>query len=86
MSCVIADFANDGLLPFGSVVNEAARESVRSTATAFPQRDFDRDRAMLSVRVVAYASLCPAPGDAFRQQSGTGVNQDLVQLRRDSGV
>ena len=24
-------------------------------------------------RIVGYASLCSAPGDAFRQESGTGV-------------
>src|ERR1039457_1369753 len=28
-------------------------------------------------RVVAYASLCSAPGDAFKQESGTGVSRQL---------
>ena len=28
-----------------------------------------------STREVAYASLCPALGDAFRQKSGTGVSR-----------
>ena len=40
-------------------------------------------------RIVGYASLCPAPRDAFRQESGTGVlrqfdsEQSTIRMVRD---